>query len=55
MPSKSARQHRLMEAAAHNPAVAKKTGVPTTVAKEYVAADSAGGHHFSGRKKKARY
>lgn len=30
-----------MEAAAHNPQVAKKTGVPQKVAKEFVAADNA--------------
>lgn len=39
MPSKSAAQKRLMQAAAHNPKFAKKAGVPTSVAKEYVAAD----------------
>ena len=39
MPSVSKAQHRLMQAAAHNPAFAKKTGVPVKVAKEFVAAD----------------
>ena len=39
MPSKSKAQQRLMQAAAHNPAVAKQTGVPQAVAKEYAAAD----------------
>lgn len=29
----------LMRAAAHNPAFAKKVGVPPSVAKEFVAAD----------------
>ena len=33
MPSKSAKQHRFMEAAAHNPAFAKKAGIPQKVAK----------------------
>lgn len=41
MPSKSARQHRFMEAAAHNAAFAKKAGIPQKVAKEFVAADKA--------------
>ena len=41
MPSKSAKQHRFMEAAAHNPAFAKKAGIPQKVAKEFVAADAA--------------
>lgn len=41
MPSKSAKQAKLMRAAAHNPAFAKKAGVPQKVAKEFVAADKA--------------
>lgn len=39
MPSKSAKQHRLMEAAAHNPEFARKVGVPPSVAKEFIRAD----------------
>lgn len=39
MPSKSPKQKRLMQAAAHNAAFAKKVGVPQSVAKEFVAAD----------------
>ena len=39
MPSKSAKQKRLMQAAAHNPEFARKAGVPVKVAKEFVAAD----------------
>ena len=38
MPSVSGKQHRLMEAA-HNPATAKKAGVPQSVAREFVMAD----------------
>lgn len=41
MPSKSEKQARLMRAAAHDPAFAKKVGVPVKVAKEFVAADKA--------------
>lgn len=37
MPSKSKRQARLMAGAAHNPAFAKKVGVPGKVAKEFKA------------------
>jgi len=40
-PSKSAKQHRFMEAAAHNPKFAKQAGIPVKVAKEFVAADKA--------------
>lgn len=40
MPSTSAKQHRFMEAAAHNPAFAKKAKIPQSVAKDFVAADS---------------
>lgn len=35
MPSVSEKQKRLMDAAAHNPAFAKKVGVPVKVAKEF--------------------
>ena len=35
MPAKSPAQKRLMDAAAHNPAFAKKVGIPSKVAKEY--------------------
>lgn len=51
MPSKSAKQHRFMEAAAHNPAFAKKAGISQKVAKEFVAADEAKGKR--GRKSKS--
>lgn len=39
MPSKSDKQKRTMAAAAHNPAFAKKMGIPTKVAKEFNNAD----------------
>jgi len=39
MPSKSKAQRNLMAAAAHNPAFAKKVGVPMSVAKEFNKAD----------------
>ena len=39
MPSKSKAQRNLMAAAAHNPAFAKKVGIPTSVAKEFNQAD----------------
>lgn len=35
MPAKSAAQKRLMDAAAHNPAFAKKVGIKQSVAKEF--------------------
>ena len=47
MPSKSAKQHRLMEAVARSPKVAKNTGIPAIVAREFVKADKA----KAGRKK----
>jgi hypothetical protein len=46
MPSKSKKQHNLMAAVAHNPAFAKKVGVPVSVAKEYNQADK--GKKFKG-------
>ena len=39
MPSKSKKQAKFMQAAAHNPKFAKQAGVPTKVAKEFNAAD----------------
>lgn len=35
MPAKSKAQNRMMQMAAHNPAMAKKMGVPQETAKEY--------------------
>ena len=46
MPSKSKAQHNLMAAAAHNPAFAKKVGVPMSVAKDFNEADK--GKKFKG-------
>ena len=42
MPSKTAKQARLMAAAAHNPAFARKVGVPQKVAREFNQADKGG-------------
>ena len=39
MPSKTAKQHNFMAAIAHNPAFAKKVGVPQSVGKEFNNAD----------------
>jgi hypothetical protein len=44
MPSKSAKQHRLMELVAHNPKAAKRLGIPQKVGREFVEADV--GKHF---------
>lgn len=39
MPSSSSRQHRFMEAVAHDPKFARKAGVSQGVGKDFVAAD----------------
>jgi len=39
MPSKSKKQHNLMEAVAHNPAFAKKVGIPQSVGRDFATAD----------------
>jgi len=39
VPSVSAKQHRFMEAVAHNPSFAKKAGVPQSVGKDFSNAD----------------
>lgn len=43
MPSKSPAQARLMAMVAHDPKMAKKTGVPVGVAKEFNNADKGTG------------
>lgn len=50
MPSKSSKQHRFMEAVAHNNKFAKKVGVPQTVGKEFSEADK--GKKFKGKGKR---
>lgn len=47
MPSVSAKQHRFMEAAAHNPAFAKRAGISQSTAKEFVMKDKAKGNPFA--------
>ena len=42
MPSKSPKQARTMAAAAHNPAFAKRVGIPQKVAREFNQADKGG-------------
>ena len=56
MPSLSGKQHRLMEAVAHDPNVSRETGIPQKVGADFAAADKAQGktfaqpHHGRGRK-----
>lgn len=45
MPSTSKKQHNFMEAVAHNPAFAKKAGVPQSVGQDFSKADK--GRKFS--------
>jgi len=44
MPSTSCAQAKLMAAAAHNPDIAKKRGIPQDVAKDFNKADAASGY-----------
>lgn len=45
MPSSSKKQHNLMAMVAHDPAAAKRLGIPQKVGKEFVTADK--GRKFS--------
>ncbi|MDR3572265.1 MAG: hypothetical protein P4L50_00250 [Anaerolineaceae bacterium] len=54
MPSKSPKQARTMAGAAHNPAFAKKVGIPTKVAKEFNQADKGGSMLSKAMKKKGK-
>lgn len=53
MPSKSTKQHRLMEAAAHTPG--GYGGVPQKVGREFVAADHAKKLHAKGKAHGAKH
>lgn len=46
MPSQSGPQHRLMEMVAHDPAAAKRLGIPQSVGHDFVEADKSAGKHF---------
>jgi len=52
MPSVSKAQKRTMGAAAHNPAFAKKLGIPVKVAKEFNKADTGSKKKLPERKTK---
>lgn len=49
MPSVSKRQHNLMAMVAHDPAAAKRVGIPQSVGKDFVAADK--GKKFGSKPK----
>ena len=51
MPATSEKQKKFMDAAAHNPAFAKKAGIPTKVAKEF--SESSKGLKFGSGKSRA--
>ena len=58
MPSTSRKQHNLMAMVAHDPAAAKRLGIPQKVGKEFVKADtgrkfSKGGQTMATQKKVA--
>jgi len=51
MPSKSKAQARFMRAAAHNRTIARKAGIPQSVARDFVKADKRRGtKHLPARK-----
>lgn len=54
MPSRSKAQKRTMQAAAHNPAFAKKAGIPREVAKEFAKQDAKHGSKRLPQRKKTR-
>jgi hypothetical protein len=49
MPSKSKAQHNFLAAVAHNPAFAKKAGVPQSVGKDFNEADKGRKASFCAR------
>lgn len=54
MPAVSAKQKKFMDAAAHNPAFAKKAGVPTKVAKEFSKASKGQTFEKGGEMKESK-
>lgn len=52
MPSRSKKQHDLMQAVAHSVEFSKKAGVPQSVAREFTQADKKEGKY--GKPKKSR-
>lgn len=54
MPSVSSKQHRFMEAVAHDPAFARKVGVPQSVGQDFATADAARGNGSAADPMKAR-
>lgn len=50
MPSRSAKQHRTMQAAAHSKSFSRKVGISQKVAKEFTEADKRAGK-YQGRRK----
>jgi hypothetical protein len=52
MPTKSKKQKRTLQAAAHNPAFAQKVGISPRVAEEFLAADKRKAEERKGKKKK---
>ncbi len=54
MPAKSKAQFRLMKAAEHNPAFAKKVGIPSSVASEYTSSNVKGKSYAKLPERKAK-
>lgn len=52
MPSKSAKQARLMRAVAHSPKLADELGIPQAVGREFEAADRRKGQFLRARPQK---
>ena len=54
MPATSEKQKKFMDAAAHNPAFAKKVGIPSKVAKEYSQASKGQSFKQGGEMKESK-
>ena len=54
MPSKSKAQHNLMAMVAHDPAAAKRLGIPASVGKDFVAADKGRKFNRGGEMKESK-
>ena len=55
MPSTSRKQHNFMDAIAHDPAFAKKAGVPQKVGEDFAEADKASGRYRKPKPNPSNY
>ena len=54
MPSKSKKQHAMMQAVAHSSDFSKKIGIPQSIGTDFMQADKKAGRYQGGKGKKGK-